>query len=247
MGFLASLLGWKKLFAYQIAFDKHTIEMYYTKEPEPALEFLRATANNPDLQLEPGQAEAIRSNGLRLFPGDGTQVAVTVTPITQAIPLIEHIRFWAFYQAKIIFNLGYNLDLARLATDAVHVVSLNDITQNTDCIAELGYEGGVRFSSTVSQHASLFTGEFYARGAINRFINTRFPSQPDEHLAQISGIALMQYVVLSNRHDPAALQVLTKTARNLVDLCISARYQLNPALAVQIPSTAYLKALGLPA
>lgn len=108
MGFFASLLGWKKLLDYQIVFDKPKIEMYYTKEPAVALEFLRAAANNPQLQLEPGQAEAIRSQGLRLFPGGGTQVAVTVSPVTEAILRMEYIRLWAFYRRRLYLTLDMN-------------------------------------------------------------------------------------------------------------------------------------------
>lgn len=246
MGLLASLLGWKKLLNYEIAFDKPKIEMLYTKEPDVALEFLRAVANNPDLQLEPSQAEAIRAEGLRLFPSGGIKVAVTVVPVDQRIPPMEYVRLWAFYQAKIIFNLGYKVELATLATDMVNVVSLNDITRDTDCIAELGYEDGIRFCSRLSQPASLFTGEFHAKGSVDRYINTLFPLQLDEHEVCVSGIALMHHVVLANRDDADALGVLTRTARSLVDLCASAQYQLTPALAVQIPQTAYLKAIGLP-
>lgn len=58
-----------------------------------------------------------------------------------------------------------------------------------------------------------------------------------------AGLALMQYAIEMNRKDSEALEVLTKTAQNLVQLYLTGKVSGITAI-VEAPTRAYLQAIG---
>ena len=179
-----------------------------------------------------------------VFGADNT-VGVHIEPYVPEIPTPNYVRLWVSYEAKIIFNLGFPNNLsAMMALDSVGKVSEIDITAETDCFERADFADVIRFVDQVPTSGTTFTGEFYAKGSLDRTIKTHFPTRSTEQQVVYSGLALMQYAILMNRSDAEALDVLTKTARNFVIL-----YESNMGGGIQsvaqIPTLAYMQAIGL--
>ena len=172
------------------------------------------------------------------------KVAVNIKKEVSTVPTPEYIRLWAFYQAKIIYNLGYPNNLsATMSLVSLSKIIEKDIYSNTDCFKRANLDDVVQYSDRYISPIIKFDGEFLAKGSVNRSINTHFPMQSTEQEVVYSGIALMQYCININKIDKYALDVLTNTARNFLAL-----YEAGMGSGVsdiaQIPQTAYLEAIG---
>lgn len=172
------------------------------------------------------------------------KVAVNIKKEVSTVPTPEYIRLWAFYQAKIIYNLGYPNNLsATMSLGSLSKIIEKDIDSNTDCFKRANLDDVVQYSDRFISPITKFDGEFFAKGSVNRSINTHFPMQSTEQEVVYSGIALMQYCININKIDKYALDVLTNTARNFLSL-----YEAGMGSGVsdiaQIPQTAYLEAIG---
>lgn len=172
------------------------------------------------------------------------KVSVNIKKEVSTVPSPEYIRLWAFYQAKIIYNLGYPNNLsATMSLVSLSKIIEKDIDSNTDCFKRANLDDVVQYSDRYISPITKFDGEFFAKGSVNRLINTHFPMQSTEQEVVYSGIALMQYCININKIDKYALDVLTNTARNFLSL-----YEAGMGSGVsdiaQIPQTAYLEAIG---
>jgi len=172
------------------------------------------------------------------------KVTVNITKEVPIIPTPEYIRLWAFYQAKIIYNLGYPNNLsATMSLGSLSKIIEKDIDSNTDCFKRANLDDVVQYSDRFISPITKFDGEFFAKGSVNRSIKTHFPMQSTEQEVVYSGIAIMQYCININKNDKYALDVLTKTARNFFALYKAGMGSGISAIA-QIPQAAYLDAIG---
>jgi len=173
------------------------------------------------------------------------KVAVNIKKEVPTVPMPEYIRLWAFYQAKIIYNLGYPNNLsANMSLESLFKIVEEDIDSNTDCFGRANLDDVMQFSDRFISPNTQFDGEFFAKGSINRSIKTRFSMQSSEQEVVYSGIALMQYCINMNKNDKSILDVITKTARNLYLMFYEAGMGSGISNIDQISQTAYLDAIG---
>ena len=183
----------------------------------------------------------------RIVFGAGNIVGVDIEPCVPRIPGPDYIRLWASYEAKIIFNLGYPENIsATIALGSVAKVADKAITADTNCFERANVADVIQFAHEVPTSGTTFTGEFYAKGSLERTIKTHFPMRTTEQQMVYSGLALMQFAININRSDDDRLDVLTKTGRNFVDLYNSGAGE-GIQSVVQIPFLAYMKAIGVAA
>ena len=180
----------------------------------------------------------------KIFFDQNNKVAVNIKKEVSTVPTPEYIRLWAFYQAKIIYNLGYPNNLsAIMSLGSLSKIIEKDIDSNTDCFKRANLDDVVQYSDRFISPITKYDGEFFAKGSINRSIKTHFPMQNTEQEVVYSGIALMQYCININKNDKYALDILTNTARNFLAL-----YKDGMGSGIsditQIPQTAYLEAIG---
>lgn len=182
--------------------------------------------------------------GYRIVFGGDNVVGVHVELSVAQIPGPDYIRLWASYEAKIIFNLGFPKNLsAMMALGSVAKVSETDITPDTDCFQRAGFNDVIRFVHEVPTSGTVFTGDFFAKGSLERMIKAHFPLRATEQQVVYSGLSLMQYAILMNRNDAETLDILTKTARNFVALYETGMGVGLQAVA-QVPTLAYMQAIG---
>ena len=173
------------------------------------------------------------------------KVAVNIKKEVPTVPTPEYIRLWAFYQAKIIYNLGYPNNLsANMSLESLFKIVEEDIDSNTDCFKRANLDDVVQYSDRFISLITKYDGEFFAKGSVNRSINTHFPMQSSEQEVVYSGIALMQYCINMNKNDKNVLDVITKTARNLYLMFYEAGIGSGISNIDQISQTAYLDAIG---
>lgn len=242
MGFIATLLGWRELLTYGITFNQPRLAVHYTRDPDMARDLLRASTGDQDLELSPEGAASIRLEGFKIVPREGTQIAARVTASSSSAPATEQIRLWAHYQTKLQFNLGRDTTSDHILS-GLALITASDFTRDTDCIALVGDELGIRFVPETSPVRTHFSGKFYAKGSIHRMIQTHFPYAVDNSLLWLSGVGLVQAAVVANSDDDEALGVLTRTARNLLEL-LSSRRAISPSDLSQLPEIAYMRAMG---
>jgi hypothetical protein len=181
----------------------------------------------------------------RIVFGAGNIVGVHIQPCVPQIPGPDYVRLWASYEAKIIFNLGFPGNLsATMALGSVAKVADKAITADTDCFERADLADVIQFAHELPTSGTTLTGEFYAKGSLERTIKTHFPMQMTEQQVVYSGLALMQYAISINRSDEEKLDVLTKTARNFVALYESGMGG-GVQSVVQIPTLAYMQAIGV--
>ncbi len=180
----------------------------------------------------------------KIFFDQNNKVAVNIKKEVSTVPTPEYIRLWAFYQAKIIYNLGYPNNLsATMSLGSLSKIIEMDIDSNTDCFKRANLDDVIQYSDKFISPITKYDGEFFAKGSVNRSIKTYFPIQSTEQEVVYSGIAIMQYCININKDDKYALDVLTKTARNLLALYKTGMGSGISAIA-QIPQAAYLNAIG---
>jgi hypothetical protein len=225
MSLFARLVGWKQVLRYQIAFDR----------PKTGLHLHDAPTFEERQYASPWFYEWY---GEQLVSIDPTRVSVRVEPLFAEMPTEEYIRLWASYEAKILFNLAYNPQSAGIAMRALEMAQLR-IGDDADCLKPLGWGERLRVVDKVPETHSVYTGEFYARGGVNRMIQTHFPRPVDDLQVAISGIALLHHAVVANRGNAYALCVLARTALNLSLASLD-----TAASVAQVPIRAYRDALA---
>ena len=177
--------------------------------------------------------------------GAKSDVGVRVQPLVPVVPGPDYIRLWVSYQAKIIYSLGFpKNNSAIICVGSVAKVVERDLDPGTDCFQRANFADVMRFAPQPPATGVKFTGEFYAKGSLERTIQTHFPLRASEQQVVYSGLALMQYAISMNQLDSEALRVLTATARYLVDLYQSGMGE-GVASVVQIPTLAYMRAIGV--
>jgi len=180
----------------------------------------------------------------KIFFDRNNKVVVNIKEEASTVPMPEYIRLWAFYQAKIIYNLGYPNNLsAKMSLGALSKIIEKDIDSNTNCFKRANLDDVVQYSDRLISPITKYNGEFFAKGSVNRSIKTHFPMQSIEQEVVYSGIAIMQYCININKDDKYTLAVLTKTARNFLALYKAGMGSGISAIA-QIPQAAYLNAIG---
>ncbi|MFC1511831.1 hypothetical protein ACFL5H_01385 [Candidatus Latescibacterota bacterium] len=173
------------------------------------------------------------------------QVGVNIEKNVAIIPTADYIRLWACYEAKIIYNLGYPKNFsANMAVGAIAKVIETEIDEKTDCFKKTNLDDVIQYSTEISKIHTKFTGEFYAKGSLERNIKTWFPLNITDQMVVYSTLALMQYAILMNLEDRECLDVLTKTATNMINLYESGM-GVGIASVVQVPTIAYMQAIGI--
>jgi len=176
---------------------------------------------------------------------DNNKVGVTVNKNVPIIPSPDYIRLWACYEAKMIYNLGYpNNVSANMAIGAMVKIVESDINENTNCFRRANLDDVIEYTLDIAKGNIKFTGEFYAKGSIERTIKTWLPQRGSEQQAVYSALALMQHAISMTRDDKECLEVFTKTARNMVELYESG-VGVGIASVVKIPTLAYMQAIGI--
>lgn len=176
---------------------------------------------------------------------DNNKVGVNVNKNVPIVPTPDYIRLWACYQAKMIYNLGYQNNLsASMAIGAMAKIVDSDINENTNCFRRANLDNVIQYTSNIEKGNIKFTGEFYAKGSIGRTIKTWLPQRGTEQQAVYSALALMQYAIFMTLDDKECLEVFRKTARNMVGLYESGM-RVGIASVVQIPTLAYMQAIGI--
>jgi len=176
---------------------------------------------------------------------DKNNVGVNVNKNVPVVPTPDYIRLWACYEAKMIYNLGYPNNIsATMAIGAMAKIVKIDINENTDCFQKANLDDVIRYIPNISKGNIKFTGEFYAKGSIERTIKTWLPLRVTEQQAVYSALALMQYAISIARDDKECLDVFTKTARNMIKLYESGM-GVGIASIVQVPTLAYMQAIGV--
>jgi len=180
----------------------------------------------------------------KIFFDQNNKVAVNINKEVSKVPTQEYIRLWAFYQAKIIYNLGYPNNMsATMSLESLSKIIKKDIDSNTNCFKRANLDDVMQYSDRFISPNTKFDGEFFAKNSVNRSIRTHFPMQSSEQEVVYSGIALMQYCINLNKNDKYALDVFTNTVRNFLELYKSGMGNGISDIA-QIPQTAYLNAIG---
>ncbi|NVM56145.1 MAG: hypothetical protein HWN66_20785 [Candidatus Helarchaeota archaeon] len=175
---------------------------------------------------------------------DASQVGVNVNKNVSMVPTPDYIRLWACYEAKIIYNLGYpNNVSANMAVGSIAKVVENGINKKTNCFQKANLDDVIQYVPNISKGNIKFTGEFYAKGSLERTIKTWFPLRGTEQQVVYSALALMQYAISMSSEDEEYLDVFTKTARNMIELYESGM-GVGIASVVQVPSLAYMRAIG---
>lgn len=176
---------------------------------------------------------------------DNNNVGVNVSKDVPMIQTPDYIRLWACYEAKIIYNLGYPQNAsANVAVGSIAKVVETDINENTNCFKKADVEDVIQYTANTLQGNTKFTGEFYAKGSLERTIKTWFPSHGTEQQVVYSGLALMQYAISITSSDKESLEVFTKTDRNMVKLYDS-DMGVGISSVVQVPTFAYMHAIGI--
>ncbi len=156
---------------------------------------------------------------------------------------------WAFYQAKIIYNLGYpKSDSAFIALRYLTEIVKKDIDSKTNCFRMAGLlVQDIHYTDIISSPIIKFSGEFYTKGSFYRNLQTHFPIKPVtpeyERKMVYSGVAFLQYCINIIKGDKEALDILTKIIRNILEL-----YETGMGFGVSsiyfIPQTSYFEATG---
>jgi hypothetical protein len=242
MSFLSALLGWREILTYEVMFNQTRLALHYTQDPEMALELLRTSTGNPDLELSADERAAISAEGFKIVPKEGTQIAVRISPSNPGVSPSEHIRFWAHYQVKVLYNLGLDTGTAQHILSGLSLITASGIEADTDCIALVGEELGIRFVPSTSPARVRFSGRFYSKGAV-RMIQTEFPNALDDSLLWLSGVGLLQAALVANTDDGHAVAVLAQTVNNLLEL-LTSRRAISLSELSQLPEVAYVSAGG---
>ena len=172
-------------------------------------------------------------------------VGVNLFTLVPDIPGPDYIRLWASYQAKLIYNLGFPKNLsAMLALGSVGKVAERKINAKTNCFKLAKIDDVVTYKTDAPANGIKFTGEFYAKGSLDRMIQTHFPHNGTEQQLVFSGLALMQYAININSKDKEVLEVFNNTAANFVKLYQGGMGEGISAIS-EIPKYAYMKAIGL--
>ena len=104
---------------------------------------------------------------------NNNNVGVNVNKNVPVVPTPDYIRLWACYEAKMIYNLGYPNNIsADMAIGAMAKIVKIDINENTDCFQKANLDDVIRYTPNISKGNIKFTGEFYAKGSIERSIKT---------------------------------------------------------------------------
>jgi len=157
----------------------------------------------------------------------------------------EYVRLWAFYEAKIIYNLGGfpNSDSSVLALDTIRQVINQDFNTSPNCFKQEGDIVQRDYSSSIlpDDITHIFKGEFFSRDSDGRFITTHFPLKIIDLDIINSGLALMQYVIDKIKDDKKTLNIFKNTAIYFFGLYHSGMGN-KISDTIQIPQMAYLKA-----
>lgn len=132
-----------------------------------------------------------------------------------------------------------------MAVGAIAKIIETDIDENTNCFQKANLDDAIQYAHDISKGNIKFSGEFYAKGSLSRIIKTWFPLHgTTEQQIIYSALALMQYAISITREDKECLDIFTKTARNMIELYESGMGA-GIASVVQIPTVAYMRAIGL--
>ena len=173
---------------------------------------------------------------------DNNKVNVKVQKNVPIIKTPDYIRLWACYEAKMIYNLGFPNNLSsNMAIGLITKIAENKISEVTDCFKEADVDDVIQFDQNVTKGNTKFTGEFYARGSLNRIIKTWLPPKGTEQQVVWSSLTLLQYAIFMNKDDKECLDILTKTARNMVGL-YKTGMGTGIASVAKIPTLAYMQA-----
>lgn len=180
-----------------------------------------------------------------IFRQGDDRVGIRVVPLVPEVQGPDYVRLWACYHAKIMYNLGFPRNTSSVvALELLRKIFNSDVDAGTDCFARAEVDDVIQYASAVNFSGTTFTGEFYAKGSMHRFIQTHFPLGISEQQVVYSSLALLQYGIGVNRDDPAVLKVLSGTAQNMIEFYNAGAGGDLRSMA-EIPTVAYLRAIGL--
>jgi hypothetical protein len=183
------------------------------------------------------------------FAADG-RVAAAVRPSVPSVPPHEHIRLWASYAARTIFNLGgIQKDGAQVVLHTIQAIAAHGIAPDTDYFTLGSPAHRLRRAASVATPAATFHGVFYAYRHLEesgRMITTLFPPHPPRPYTLHAGTALLHAAIAANRADPGALETIGRVAENLGALYseqLATRQRNHVADLVHLPASAYQAAI----
>lgn len=123
-------------------------------------------------------------------------LCVKVNPLIPGLSNHEYLRLWAFYQCKVMYNLGYpNNSTANYLRIILQKIISRKFDINTDCFERVNLSDVISYSDQCMNPKISLTGEFYAKDSSNRLINTNFPLKITEQQVLYSSIGLLQYAI----------------------------------------------------
>ncbi|MFW6198640.1 MAG: hypothetical protein ACOC5E_02330 [Acidobacteriota bacterium] len=174
---------------------------------------------------------------------DDSRVAASTTKHVPGVRGSDHVRMWAAHQARITQDLGFpRRTSSLLGLWLVSDVCVEPIDGRTDCFARADIADVVRYEPAMTFSGRRLHGEFFDHGPTRRSIRVNVPASLTEQELVCSSLALMQHTIAANAQDPAVLEVLRATARNLVALYGDAE-GIGPESAAEFPVRAYREAI----
>ena len=156
---------------------------------------------------------------------------------------LEYIYLSAFYQAKIIYNLGYPKNKnAVLSLDLLEKVVKRGLGKQTDCFQEAAIQPSIKYEEP-EPPVIRYRGAFYAKGFYTRAIKTKFPSKVDESWVLYSAIAMIQHALRKQRTENQ-LEILADTVRGIVT-CYKSGSGYSVSSIRDIPMAAFSEALDM--
>lgn len=123
-------------------------------------------------------------------------ISVKVNVTTPHISNHEYIRMWAFYNSRIIYNLGYpHNETANQLIILLYRIILTRLEPNTNCFERAGLLNKIRYSEELTIPDLRFIGQFGYKNPATRIINMNFPIHIKEQQVIYSSIGLLQYVI----------------------------------------------------
>lgn len=192
--------------------------------------------------------------------------------VKENVPIVEkseYVRLWSFYQSKLIYNCCYphfNSTSLNIIISPLSKIVKESFNSKTNCFERM-YSYSIPesineinenssniylydvylYSDYISSPKIRFYGEFYSKGPFYRNLQTHFPVLKTNRERLISsGIALLQYCIDINKNSKENLDVLAKTARNLLEIYGNKKkFESDSSHYVYyIPQLAYYRALG---
>jgi len=125
------------------------------------------------------------------------EVSVHIKHEFKSISFFEHLRFWAFYSSKILWNFGFsegrNPNVQKYL-ESIQKIALDDFKNKIDCFKIAGLKDDISYIDYCYTNNCQCEGSFLKKDN-TRSIITKFPLEITEDQVIFSGIAILQYII----------------------------------------------------